>query len=307
MKKRTGKWRRLLNLLIFAVISAVPIFILANVVMGVLFLTVPVNRPICCQTPADYQLAYEDVVLETEDGVRLAGWYIPSQNGAAVILLHGYGGNRLALLNLADMLAAHGFGILLYDLRGHGESISDFRSIGWQDVQDVSAALAYLREREDLVAGRVAVMGFSIGAQVAIQAGARATDIQAVIADGPADVRASDLPRDDLWDHFYGGVMVSLLNEGIAWRTGVPIPQGILDTIANVSPRPLLLIAGGRTPRNLEMRTVRGYYEAAGKPRELWEVPEAGHVGARSARPEAYEERVISFLTRALLNHARIP
>ncbi len=42
-------------------------------------------------------MKYEDVALTTSDGLRLSGWYIPSQNGAAVILLHGYGTNRIQM------------------------------------------------------------------------------------------------------------------------------------------------------------------------------------------------------------------
>ena len=52
-------------------------------------------------TPRDDGFAYEDLTLKTVDGFDLKGWYLPTHNGAAIILLHGYGGNRLEMLNRA--------------------------------------------------------------------------------------------------------------------------------------------------------------------------------------------------------------
>ena len=67
-------------------------------------------------------LAYEDVTFSTADGVALSGWYVPSRNGAAVVLLHGAGSTRSAVLPHTVVLADDGFGVLLYDARGHGRS-----------------------------------------------------------------------------------------------------------------------------------------------------------------------------------------
>src|SRR5512145_1600765 len=73
--------------------------------------------PVCCSTPAELGLTYENITLTTADGLKLKGWYIPSHNQAAVIALHGYGGNRLGALSYAEMLARHDYGVLLYDQR----------------------------------------------------------------------------------------------------------------------------------------------------------------------------------------------
>ena len=60
------------------------------------------------QTPADLGLAYRDVTFPSSDGVTLAGWYIPSRNGAAVVLLHGAGSTRSGVLDQAAVLAGRG-------------------------------------------------------------------------------------------------------------------------------------------------------------------------------------------------------
>jgi hypothetical protein len=68
--------------------------------------------------------------------------------------------------------------------------------------------------------------------------------------------------------------------------------------IGEISPRPLLLISTGD---DFERSVARGYYGAAGDPKELLEIPEAGHGGGLDARPEVYRERVGALFERALL------
>ena len=74
------------------------------------------------ETPADRGLSFEAVEFPAADGVGLSGWYVPSHNGAAVVLLPGSGSTRSAVLDHAVVLAGGGYGVLLFDARGHGES-----------------------------------------------------------------------------------------------------------------------------------------------------------------------------------------
>ena len=66
--------------------------------------------------------------------------------------------------------------------------------------------------------------------------------------------------------------------------------------VARISPRPILLIGGGS-----EQSMLQHHYQAAGQPKKLWIIPEAGHIAGLDARPEEYEERVVGFFDRALL------
>ena len=92
--------------------------------------TEPQRLPLCCKTPADEGLIYEDVELTTQDGVTIRGWYIPSQNRGAVILIHPMASNRLGTLDLAAMFAKHSYGVMMIDLRVHGESGGELLTFG---------------------------------------------------------------------------------------------------------------------------------------------------------------------------------
>jgi pimeloyl-ACP methyl ester carboxylesterase len=112
---------------------------------------------------------YQPVIFVNElEDIPLSGWYNPSENGEAVTLLHGFGSNRIEMKSRADFLVHHGYGVLLYDLRGHGESGGDERGLGWQDAEDVKTALKFLSKREELVPNRIGILGFSIGGQITI-------------------------------------------------------------------------------------------------------------------------------------------
>jgi uncharacterized protein len=82
---------------------------------------------------------HEDVKLETSDGLELEGWYVPSRNGAAVIVFPGRSGTR----RHARMLVRHGYGVLLYDRRGEGQSEGDPNSWGWDFDKDIRAGLDF--------------------------------------------------------------------------------------------------------------------------------------------------------------------
>jgi hypothetical protein len=76
-------------------------------------------------------------------------------------------------------------------------------------------------------------------------------------------------------------------------------PPSLMDLVDDISPRALMLIRGleGQPAEALN----RAFYNAAGEPKELWEVPAAGHTAALATQPHEYERRVIGFLDRALL------
>jgi len=248
-------------------------------------------------TPADRGLTYENVTLATSDGLTLRGWYLPSHNGAAIILLHGYGGNRLEMLQRAALLAKHGYGVLLYDERASGESDGDKRTFGWLDVNDVPLALTYLHTRSEIAPQRIGILGFSIGGQIALRAAAQSDQLKAVIAEEPGFARISDVPDVPTMEDKFYVVSYWLGEKWLSLRTRVPIPEGVVDGLPRIAPRPILFIATGQ---DYGRALVKYFFDRAGEAKQWWEVPETTHGGSPQAHPDEYEATIVNFLDRAL-------
>jgi pimeloyl-ACP methyl ester carboxylesterase len=245
------------------------------------------------------ELPYQSVSLfNEEDNITLAGWYTPSKNQAAIILLHGYGSNRLEMRSRAEVLERHGYGVLSYDLRSHGESQGNVRAFGWEDVGDVDAALEFLSNREEVDPDRIGILGFSIGGQIAIRAAAEYAQIKVIIADDPGFVTIEDAPAPTNYSLQFTHLVSWVDSRIISLLTGIPIPPGVTEVMGDISPRPIMFITTGQA-RGRDL--VRHYYQAADEPKELWEIPETFHGGQFEARPVEYEEKMIDFFNKALL------
>ena len=239
---------------------------------------------------------YQDVDFTTSDGLELRGWYLPSRNGAAVISFPGRNGPQ----RQARMLARHGYGVLLFDRRGEGQSEGDPNAWGWGGERDVKAAIAWLQRRPDVDPQRIGGIGLSVGGEMMLEAAAETDDLRAVVSEG-----AGDRAFSDAMDHEMSTSERLLSAPGYAVKTAAVAvfanqapPPNLKDVVGRIAPRPLLLIAAPNSSNGEDLN--RGYHRAAGRPKALWEIPESGHVGGIRARPAEYERRVVGFFDRAL-------
>ncbi|HYH28348.1 MAG TPA: alpha/beta fold hydrolase, partial [Actinomycetota bacterium] len=175
-----GWWRKVLALGVGAMFLwyvTVPLMVAA-------YVTHVPETPLSGLTPGDKGLIYRDVELRTSDRLTLRGWYVPSRNDAAVIVLHGSGSNRSTMIDHLTLLARQGYGVLAFDARGHGESEGEAMDFGWLGTRDLDAALDFLAGRADVDPGRVGVFGVSMGAVEALTTAAQDRRISAVVSDG---------------------------------------------------------------------------------------------------------------------------
>jgi dienelactone hydrolase len=250
-------------------------------------------------TPARYGLAYQDVAFRTMDGVRLSAWYIPPRNGAAVVLLPGAGSTRTAVLGQAAVLARHGYGALLADTRGHGRSGGHAMDFGWWGDRDLAAAVSFLDRQPGIRAGKIAVLGESMGGEQALAAAGSDSRIRAVVAEGATG--------QQLADHgWLPGGTEGALQRGMEWVmytaagliSGAPRPMSIPDAIRAAGGRPTLIIAGGSVAD--EPVAARWFRAASPATVQVWVVPHAGHTQGLAIAPQAWEAHVIGFLDAAL-------
>lgn len=258
----------------------------------------PSQHEICCSSPRDFGAPYKSIKIATADGIELSGWYIPPQNGAVIVLLHGYGGNRTGTLVHAEMLYSNGYGLLMYDQRACGESEGKTLTWGWRDVDDVESVIGYLRNHSEVES--VGIWGCSTGAEIAIGAGAQIEDIQAVIADGAFYATAKDAwPPYDLKD-WIGWPIYPIFINFMEYYSGTSAPISLKEAVTHISPRSLLLIAAGED--GYEQLRSQQYFVRASEPKEYWIVEGAPHCGGPSVQPLEYEKRIVDFFDQALLS-----
>jgi hypothetical protein len=129
------------------------------VVVPILFAVGITQQPRKSVKTADLGRPYQEVRLRTHDGLTLAGWYVPSQNGAAVLAFPG----RRGPVPHARMLVRRGYGVLLIDMRGTGDSHGDPNAFGWGAGADVEAGVDFLSNRLDVRPDAIGGLGLSVG------------------------------------------------------------------------------------------------------------------------------------------------
>ena len=231
-------------------------------------------------------IPHEEVRIDASGGRTISAWYVPSRNGAGVLVGHGSGGSRERVLEEIRLLARHGYGVLAFDLFGNGESSGHSNGLGDNAQPAVDAALDYLEPRVD----RVAAFGSSLGGEVLLESAARDPRIEAVVADGAAR------PEDQA--EVNGTSVLERIPLAVARGiSGERASPSLIDLMPRIAPRPVLLIASGGDAN--EIPTNRAYRDA-GPSAELYEIPEAGHTAGLAARPAEYEARVTGFLGEVL-------
>lgn len=255
------------------------------------------------ETPANYNMPFEDVTVTSVDGLELVGWFIPSHNGAVIILQHGYKSTREELLNEAEMLYRHGYGLLLTTVRAHDYSEGEMITFGMYEVQDMDAWYQYLLTRADIDANRIGMLGNSFGGMLAIQYTAQNQNIKAVVADSAFSslddtVSTSVTYFTDLPAFPFAPLIVYWAERETGFKT-----EDIDATkwIAQISPRPVFLMQGGADVV-ISANSGQRLYDAAGEPKELWFEPDLGHVDFDSEMADEFERRVVEFFDHYLLD-----
>lgn len=264
----------------------------------------PAHPPLGSRTPADVGLRFESVTLRTAGGVDLAGWWVASNNGAAVVLLHGAGSTRTAVLDQAAVLGSHGYGVLLLDARGHGGSGGRGMDFGWYGERDVAPALDFLTGQPDVAADRIGVVGLSMGGEVAIGAAGADSRIRAVVAEGATSRVAAD--KAYLSAYGLAGAIQRGMDRGTYAVAGLlsPAPQpaplrdSVVDAQTDGTPTPILLITAGSVDDERLAATMLD--RAAPDAVEVWTVPGAEHTNGLRTRPTQWKQRVLGFLDAAL-------
>jgi hypothetical protein len=290
-----------LRLTTFFIVSLTIALLSLPAMLGTLFMVGLLYAPCSASslTPADYGYSWEDVTIKARAGGDFRGFFIPGTNGATIIMPPPLSSGRDGRLRQADMLLRHGYSVFTFESRRC--AAMGPLSLGYKEVEEVVDALDYLRSRPDVDPGRIGVYGFSSAGATAVMAAARLPDLRAVVAEGGygnfAEEALGASASSDLQ---------SLFQDVFSWAarltyqlvTGLDINKlSPTDVIAQIEPRPVLLIYGSR---EVSLVGARRQKAAAGEHTSLWTVTDAGHGNYMDIAPAEYEARIVKFLDQAL-------
>ncbi len=250
-------------------------------------------------TPADFELAYEELEVRTDDRLRLLTWLLPGTRDAVVVVSGGYRGRISDVLGIGAALRRAGFSVVAYGWRGTPGSDAAPHTLGANERRDLMAVLDAVRAR--LGPLPIGLLGYSMGGAVSISVGAGDPGVRAVCSDSAfADPVGLLEERIRHRLHLPAAVLADPVMNLMARRTGVRLGDfRPIAAVARLAPRPLLLVHGD-ADASVPVEHAHRLYAAAGDPRDLWVIPGVGHVGGYFADRNAYVERVIDFFDRSL-------
>jgi pimeloyl-ACP methyl ester carboxylesterase len=226
----------------------------------------------------------------------IRGWYAPTKNGAAIVLVHGTGGNRMGTLTEARILAQAGYGVLLFDWPGCGESTGN-TTWGAGDRAALEAALDFAEKQEHVLSGGLGVFGFSMGTLVATQVAATDQRVRALFITGAF----GDPDRALSFQFSRLGLLTERPAVWAAHLAGMDLdgrrPQ---DVARFISPRPIYIV-GGSADDIIPPSNARALYDAAREPKTIWIVDGAHHGEYAAVAGDEYAKRLVGFFDRALL------
>jgi len=250
---------------------------------------------------AELGAPHEDVAFETSDGLRLEGWFVPSRNGATVIVVPGRSGPQ----KQTRMLVRHGYGVLLFDRRGEGASEGDPNAFGWVGDRDLHAAAAFLHRRSDVDPDRIGAIGLSVGGEMLIHAAAHSDAFKAIVSEGASGQSLRDgLANGDILDSFLGGGPNTLAT---ALFTNTLPPPSLKSEVPRIAPSAVFFVYGEKGQNGSEKKPNELFYAAAGEPKQIWEVPNGQDIAGITTEPAEYERRIVGFFDRMLLEKRKTP
>ncbi|QKT02775.1 alpha/beta fold hydrolase [Ectothiorhodospiraceae bacterium 2226] len=241
-------------------------------------------------SPDRLELQYEDVWLHAADGTRVHAWHLKAEGPreGTILFFHGNAQNNSAHIASVHWLPAQGFDVFMLDPRGYGQSDGEPHIRGVH--LDAQAALDHVA---DAACGEIIVYGQSLGGAIGIHTVARSPHahcVRAVVSEG-AFASYRGIAREKL------GMI------WLTWPLQVPLSYLFSDrysparVVDQISPVPLLIVHG-TDDHIVPAHHAERLYRAAEDPRDLWLLPDVGHIG--SSLHEENRARLVGWLVAAL-------
>jgi uncharacterized protein len=267
--------------------------------------------------PAD---SAEDVRFKTAGGLTLRVCYLHAwtQRRRGVILFGlEFGSNRWACVPYCEKLLASGFDVFAFEPRNQGDSERDrsYEPLQWvtnHEVEDMKAAITYLKRRPDADPRGIGFFGISKGGGAGLIATADDSYVRCCVTDGVFATHSTMVPYMRKWVSIYSNrfwiqKLLPVWFYGIIARTALrqirrarscrfPHLERVIDRLAR---RPLFMIHGGGDTY-IKPEMAKALFKQARQPKEFWLVEGAKHNQALQVAGDEYRQRVLSFFQEHL-------
>ena len=273
------------------------------------------ETPIFSPTEGVPHPAAEAVEFATLEGLTLRGSYLASpspESKGLIVFCHEFLSDRWSGVTYWEFLRQDGFDIFAFDFRSHGESDKDpaYTTRHWvtnYELDDLASALAYLKSRPGSDRLPLGLFGISRGGGAAIGVAARDRSVRCLVTDGAFPTHGTMLAYMMKWmtlvvgEKWYYKILPAWylaftrdrVLAGIERDFGCRFVR-LERAIAQLAPRPILMIHGGRDSY-IRPDIARDFFECAREPREQWVVKGARHNACLETAGDEYRDRVLRF------------
>ncbi|HKY04682.1 MAG TPA: alpha/beta fold hydrolase [Blastocatellia bacterium] len=271
-------------------------------------------------SPRDFQIILQKPMWSDEkwtntDSTESVGWFLKqARPSPTVILSHAYGTNRSDFLSLSFELWKAGYNVLVYDMRGHGESPVSWSGLGTYEKDDLLSSIKFLKSLktdggESAIDGRIGLYGVGVGGYISLVASAQDPMIKAVAVDSVYPDVA----------HFLNYKIKTYVGSETGWVHNIVESEWAnrltqfgmqlyllrredsapaVESVTAASERKFLFITGKNTGPFEEM--TKDLHQQANGPKELVEVAQTRLDRLYTKASIDYDKQVVRFFQQAL-------
>jgi dipeptidyl aminopeptidase/acylaminoacyl peptidase len=308
MISKPNPWKRILRIVVilFVILAVLYLGICTYAVTEVTKIAPEYRNKPHEPTPSEFGKVYEDVRFPARnDGLEIAGWYIPNEGSSStIILVHGRHENMATAWEgtfpkFAASLHDAGFAVLMLDVRGHGYSAEARYDFGLKAKNDVLGAVDWLMAK-GFAPGNIGALGVSLGGGAVNYAAAEEPAIGVVVTDSTYSdlnpiIEALWQDESGLPNFFLPGVyLMHQILYRFDLRDAIPI-----NAIKDMEPRPVLVVHC-KIDQDVPFSQAEDLVEVIPNA-EHWYIDDGcQHAQIYSVMPEAYEATVIPFFEKNL-------
>lgn len=239
----------------------------------------------------------EETYIQSEDNLKLHGYFIQQDSPVYMIMVHGYRGDGASIISPIKKMKKQGYNLLIPDLRGHGLSDGDYIGMGWDDRLDILAWIDYILDRDQDAS--IILYGVSMGGATVLNVSGETLphQVKAIIEDcgytSVWDIFKAHIDFDDLTSDvaLHMASFATKLRAGYYLEDVKPIEQ------VKKSKTPTLFIHGG-ADNFVPAEMADELYNAATCPKEKIIIKGAGHANSCSVDSTLYYQSIFKFVDK---------